>query len=78
MTMGKSTRKKLFVDESGIWNMQQPIDGGIGSMLGGFVRSTLFGYFWDDAKTESLFNISGSSQDVSAINIKEKIITLEN
>ena len=49
--MGKGTRKKFFVDESRIWNMQQPIDGSIGSMLGGVVRSTLFGYIWDDAKT---------------------------
>ena len=62
MTMGKSSRKKLFVDESRIGNMQQSIDGSIGSILGGFVRSTLFGYFWDDAKTESLLNISGSQK----------------
>ena len=60
--MGKSSRKKLFVDESRIGNMQQSIDGSIGSILGGFVRSTLFGYFWDDAKTESLLNISGSQK----------------
>ena len=44
MTMGKITRKKLAVDESRIWNMQEPIDGSIGSMLGDIVRSILFGY----------------------------------
>ena len=79
MTKGKSTWKKLSVDESRIWNMQQPTDDSIGSMLGGVARSTLFGYFWDDAKTESLLNISESSKDLSVISIKEKkIITLEN
>ena len=44
MTMGKITRKKLAVDESRIWNMQEPIDGSIGSMLDDIVRSILFGY----------------------------------
>ena len=43
--MGKSTRKTLFVDKSKICNMQQPTDGSVGSMLGGFVRSTIFVYF---------------------------------
>ena len=52
--------------------MQQPTDDSIGSMLGGVARSTLFGYFWDDAKTESLLNISESSKDLSVISIKEK------
>ena len=45
MTMGKKTRKLLFVDESRMWNMEQPIDGSIGSMLGGTTRSILLGYF---------------------------------
>ena len=43
--MGKKTRKLLFVDESRMWNMEQPIDGSIGSMLGGTTRSILLGYF---------------------------------
>ena len=45
MTMGKKTRKKLFIDESRMWNIEQPIDGSIGSMLGGTNRSILLGYF---------------------------------
>ena len=77
--MGKSTWKKLFVYQSRIWNMQQPTDDSIGSMLGGVARSTFFGYFWDDAKTEYLLNISELSKDLSVTSIKEKkIITLEN
>ena len=43
--MGKKTRKKLFIDESRIGNIEQPIDGSIGSMLGGTNRSILLGYF---------------------------------
>ena len=55
--MGKKTRKKLFIDESRMWNIEQPIDGSIGSMLGGTNRSILLGYFQKNAKTESLLNI---------------------
>ena len=77
--MGKSTWKKLFVDEPRIWNMQQPTDDSVRSMLGDVARSTFFVYFWDYAKTKSLLNISESSKDLSVISIKEKkIITLEN
>ena len=76
--MGKKTSKKLFLDESRMWNMEQPIDESIGSMLRGTTRSILLGYFWKDAKAESLLNISGSSKDLSTISIKKKIITLEN
>ena len=43
MTMGKNTRKKLFVDESRIWNMKQPPDNSIGSMIGKKPRSILLG-----------------------------------
>ena len=59
--------------------MQQPTDERIGSMLGGVARLTFFGYFWDDAKTESLLNISELSKDLSVTRKKEKkIITLQN
>ena len=32
--MGKTTRKKQFIDESKMWNKEQPIDSSIGSMIG--------------------------------------------
>ena len=67
--MGKNTRKKLFVDKSRMWNMEQPIDGSIGSMLGGNTRSILFDYFWLEANVESLLKISGSSKDLSTTSI---------
>ena len=49
------------------------MDGSVGSVLGGFVWLALFEYSWDDAKIESLLNISWLSKDLSAISIKEKI-----
>ena len=72
MTIGKKTSKKLFVDESRMWNMEQPIDASIGSMLRGTTRLIFLGYFWKDAKAESLLNISGSSKDLSTISITKK------
>ena len=70
--MGKTTRKKLFVDESSMWNMEQPVDGSIGSMLGGTTWSILFVYFWLEANAESLLKISGSPKDLSITSIQEK------
>ena len=52
--MGKKTRKKLFIDESRIGNIEQPIDGSIGSMLGGTNRSILLGYFFEKCKSRIL------------------------
>ena len=52
--------------------MEQPIDGSIGSMLGGTTRSILFGYFWLEANAESLLKISGSSKDLSIASIQGK------
>ena len=79
MNIGKTTRKKLFVDESRMWNMEQPIDGSIGNILGGTNRWIPFGHFWIDANTKSLLKISASSKDLSTtIFFRKKIITLEN
>ena len=49
--------------------MEQPIDGSIGSMLGGNTRSILFDYFWLEANVESLLTISGSSKGLSTTSI---------
>ena len=72
MTMGKNTRKKLFVDNSRLRNMEQTPDNSIGSMIGKKPRSILLGYFWEDVKAKSLPKISGSSKDLSATSIWEK------
>ena len=45
MTMGKSARKKLFLEEYRIWNY------GLKSM--NQLRSLMMGYFCDDNKIES-------------------------
>ena len=50
--MGKGTRKKLFVDESRIWNFTtSTIDRKL-------LRSFMFGYFWHDDIVESYFGIN--------------------
>ena len=74
MTMGKNTRNFFFVDESRMCNIEQAIDGSIGSMLGAATRLKLFGYFWLEAKAESLLRISGSSKDLYTTSIQEKKI----
>ena len=71
ITMGKNTRKKLFVDESRMWNMEQPIDSSIGSLLG-TTRSIFLGYFWLESNAESLLRITGSSKDFRTTSIQEK------
>ena len=59
MTMSKIARKKLFVDESRIWNLEKPATGraiqpwGASNMKTN-MKSILFGYMWYDIHVESL------------------------
>ena len=77
MTMSKIGRKKLFVDESRIWNMEEPTAGAPSNMnLTG--RSFLMSYMWYVAHVENTLNISGSSRNLAALGITEKTFFLEN
>ena len=49
--MGKYTQKKLFLDESRIWNIETS------TMKHDRVRSYLLPYFWYDVNTEYLVGI---------------------
>ena len=70
--MGKYTRKKLFLDESRIWNKETSI------MKHDRVRSYLLPYFWYDVNTEYLVGIKIISEDLTKLTIQEKKIgTLE-
>ena len=59
MTMSKIVRKKLFVNESRIWNLEelateraiQPLGA---SNMKTNIRPILFGYMWYDIHVESL------------------------
>ena len=50
--MSKIARKKLSLDESRIWNFDEPVDGKEINMKTN-LRSYLFGYTWYDVHVES-------------------------
>ena len=52
MTMSKISRK-LFVDDSRIWNPEEPAAGAASNVKTN-IRSILFGYMWFDLHVESL------------------------
>ena len=47
MTMRKVARKKLFIDESRLWNLEEPA-AGVASNIKTKLRSVLLGYMWYD------------------------------
>ena len=63
--MSKVARKKLFVDKSRIWNLEEPAAGAASNMKTK-IRSILFGYMWYDVHVESLLNIKVSSRNLAA------------
>ena len=69
--MSKLARKKLFVDESRIWNLEES-PAGVASNMKTSIRSILFRYMWYDVHVESLLNIKGSSRILAAMGITEK------
>ena len=77
MTMSKIARKRLFVDESRIWNLEelatgraiQPLNA---SNMRTNIKYILLGYMWYDVHVESLLNIKGSSKNLAAIGMTEK------
>ena len=77
MTMSKIARKNFFVDESKIWNLEEPAAGAASNMKTNR-RSILFGYMWYHVHVESLLNIRGSSKNLAIIGITEKTTFLKN
>ena len=71
MARSKKARKKLFVDESRIWNLQEPPAGAASNMKTNII-SILFGYMWYDVHVESSLNIRGSSRNLATMGITEK------
>ena len=61
MTISKIARKKLFVDKSRIWNLEELN-----------IRSILFGYMSYNVHVESLLKIRGSSRNLAANGITKK------
>ena len=77
MTISKIARKKFLVDESKIWNVEEPAAGAASNMKTN-TRSILFGYMWYHVHVESLLNIRGSSKNLAIIGITEKTTFLKN
>ena len=75
MRLSKIGRKKLFVDQSRRWNLDEPA-AGAASKMKTKIRLILFGYMWYDEHVESLLNITGSSRNLAAMGITEKNIFL--
>ena len=71
MPMSKIARKKSFLDESRIWNLEEPAVGAASNMKTN-IRSKLLGYMWYDIHVESLLDIRGSSRNLAAMGITEK------
>ena len=71
MAISKKAIKKLFVDETRIWNLQEPPAGAASNMKTNII-SILFGYMWYDVHVESLLNIRGSSRNLATMGITEK------
>ena len=73
--MCKIARKKLFVDESRIWNLEEPAAGATSSMSTN-IRSILFGYMWTDIHVECILNISENSRNLATAGLNEEIFLL--
>ena len=71
MTMSKIAGKRLFVDKSRKWNLEEPAAGAASNMETKII-SILFGYMWYDVHVESLLKIKGSSRNLTAMGIIEK------
>ena len=73
--MSKIARKKLFLGESRIWNLEEPA-AGAASTMSTKIRSILFSYIWTDIHIANILNISGNSKNLDTVGINEKNLLL--
>ena len=74
MTTSKVVRKKLFVDQSRIWNLEEPATG-VSSNMTLKRRSILMGYMWHDVSAGNLLNIRRSFRNLPIMGLTEKKTT---
>ena len=74
--MSKIARKKLFLDDSRIWNVKEPTASAASNMKTK-IRSILFGYMWTDRHVECILRISGNSKNIDTVGINEKDLFLQ-
>ena len=60
--MSKIVRKKIFVDESRIWNLEEPA-AGAASTMSTKIRSIFLGYTWEEIYFEPILRITGNSKN---------------
>ena len=73
--MSKIARKKVFVDESRIWNLEE-FFAGTASSRSTKIRSILFSYMWMEQHIESMLNIKEILKDLATMGINGKKIYL--
>ena len=73
--MSKIVRKKLLVDKSRIWNLEEPAAEAASTMSTN-IRSILFSYMWTDIHIENILKISGNSKNLDTVGINEKNLLL--
>ena len=76
MIMSKIARKKLFVDESRKWNLEEPA-AGAASTMSTKIRSLLISHIWDETHIEAILRITGNSKNLSSLGLLEKNIMLK-
>ena len=69
--MSKITRKKLFVDESRKWNLEEPA-AGAASTMSTKIRSFLIGYIWEERHIEAILQVTGNSKNLGSYGTLEK------
>ena len=73
--MSKIATKKLFVEESRIWILEESAAGAASTMSTN-IRSILLDYMWTDIHVEHILNISGNSKNLDTVGIYEKNLLL--
>ena len=69
--MGKAPTRKLFLDESGIWNLDE-LAAGETSNPNMNIRAMMMGYMWNNIHVEQINNIRGSSKNLASMSLPEK------
>ena len=67
MTMSKIARKQFFVDESRIWNLEEPA-AGVTSDRNAKIRSILIAYMWWEIHVEATLRV----KNLSSVSLLEK------
>ena len=74
ITMSEIARKKIFVDESRIWNLEEPAASAASTMSTN-IRSILYGYMWTDIHIENIINLNLDTVGINEKNLLPRTIS---